>query len=285
MTRASSLEVVTLPGLGSLRGDASGAALAFRGLPYARPPIGPLRFAAPEPPDPWTGVRDATRFGSAPPQRSDPLTASLGMLEGCEIGEDCLTLNVFTPSLAPASFAQRAAGERRPSGGRPVLVWIPGGAFVGGTAGIPLYDGSAARRARRRRGGDGDLSRRGARLRAARCGGRRARGGEPRPPGSARRAALGARTHRGVRRRSCARHGVRRIRWRREHPRARRHARCARTVRARDRAECGAARRDPARRGASANARAGRAARPRAARRAARCARFRSSGCSTRSMR
>jgi para-nitrobenzyl esterase len=128
MTRASSLEVVTLPGLGSLRGDASGAALAFRGIPYARPPLGPLRFAPPEPPDPWSGVRDATRFGAAPPQRSDPLVSSLGMLEGCEIAEDCLTLNVFTPALAPSP--------------RPVMVWIPGGAFVGGTAGIPLYDGT-----------------------------------------------------------------------------------------------------------------------------------------------
>ena len=128
MTRASSLEVVSLPGLGSLRGDASGDALAFRGIPYARPPLGPLRFAPPAPPDPWSGVRDATRFGAAPPQRSDPLTASLGMLEGCEIAEDCLTLNVFTREPAPAA--------------RPVLVWIPGGAFVGGTAGIPLYDGT-----------------------------------------------------------------------------------------------------------------------------------------------
>ena len=128
MTRASSLEVVSLPGLGSLRGDASGAALAFRAIPYARPPVGPLRFAPPAPPDPWTGVRDATRFGAAPPQRADALVASLGMLEGCEVAEDCLTLNVFTPKPSPAA--------------RPVLVWIPGGAFVGGTAGIPLYDGT-----------------------------------------------------------------------------------------------------------------------------------------------
>jgi para-nitrobenzyl esterase len=128
MTRASSLDTVTLPGLGSLRGDASGAALAFRGIPYARPPVGELRFAPPAPPEAWSGVRDATRFGVAPPQRSDPLTQSLGMLEGCEISEDCLTLNVFTPRLAPAA--------------RPVMVWIPGGAFVSGTSGIPLYDGT-----------------------------------------------------------------------------------------------------------------------------------------------
>jgi para-nitrobenzyl esterase len=128
MTGASSLDdaACVLP-IGALRGDASGVALAFRSIPYARPPVGALRFAAPAPAEPWSGVRDATRFGAAPPQRSDPLVASLGMLEGCEIGEDCLTLNVFTPSL---------------DGARPVMVWIPGGAFVGGTAGIPLYDGA-----------------------------------------------------------------------------------------------------------------------------------------------
>jgi para-nitrobenzyl esterase len=125
MTRASAL--CKLPA-GVLRGDASGAALAFRAIPYAQPPLDDLRFAPPAPPDPWTGERDATHFGAAPPQRSDPLVASLGMLEGCAIGEDCLTLNVFTPDLSPVA--------------RPVMVWIPGGAFVGGTAGIPLYDGT-----------------------------------------------------------------------------------------------------------------------------------------------
>jgi para-nitrobenzyl esterase len=139
MTRASAF--CELP-IGALRGDDSGPALAFRGIPYAQPPVGALRFAPPAPVAAWSGVRDATRFGAAPPQRSDPLSAALGMLEGCAISEDCLTLNVFTPELSPASFAQRAAGERRPSSGRPVMVWIPGGAFVGGTAGVPLYDGA-----------------------------------------------------------------------------------------------------------------------------------------------
>src|SRR5262249_234219 len=129
MTPASSRPTATckLPA-GELRGDASGPALAFRGIPYARPPIGALRFAPPAPAESRGGAREGTRFGAAPPQRPDPLTASLGMLAGCEIGEDCLTLNVFTPSLEPAA--------------RPELVWIPGGAFVGGTAGIPLYDGA-----------------------------------------------------------------------------------------------------------------------------------------------
>jgi para-nitrobenzyl esterase len=139
MTRASAL--CKLP-VGVLRGDASGPALAFRGIPYAQPPVGPLRFAPPLPAEPWPDERDATRFAAAPPQRSDPVVASLGMLDGCAIDEDCLTLNVFTPSLEAASFAQRAAGERSPLGARPVMVWIPGGAFVGGTSGVRIYDGA-----------------------------------------------------------------------------------------------------------------------------------------------
>jgi para-nitrobenzyl esterase len=120
----------TLVGLrsGALRGDASGAALAFRGIRYAQPPVGALRFAPPVPAESWSGVRDATRFAPAPPQRPDPLGTALGLLAGCEVGEDCLALNVFTPGLDAAA--------------RPVLVWLPGGAFAGGTAGIPLYDGA-----------------------------------------------------------------------------------------------------------------------------------------------
>src|SRR5262245_45693834 len=100
MTRASAL--CELPA-GALCGDASGPALAFRGIPYARPPVESLRFAPPAPAEPWSGVRNGTRFGAAPPQRPDPLVSALGMLAGCEISEDCLTLNVFTPGVAPGA--------------------------------------------------------------------------------------------------------------------------------------------------------------------------------------
>jgi para-nitrobenzyl esterase len=113
---------------GALRGDDAGAALAFRGIPYARAPVGALRFAPPAPAESWSGERDATRFAAAPPQRPDPLGTALGMLAGAEIGEDCLALNVFTPGLGGPA--------------RPVLVWLPGGAFASGTAGVPLYDGA-----------------------------------------------------------------------------------------------------------------------------------------------
>jgi len=107
--------------------------LSFRGVPYAEPPLGPLRFAAPRPAAAWSGVRDATRFGPAAPQRPDALVRRLGLFGDEPQAEDCLTLNVWTPGPGP--------GERRP-----VLVWLHGGAFIGGAGGVPLYDG--ARRAR-----------------------------------------------------------------------------------------------------------------------------------------
>jgi len=103
--------------------------LSFRGVPYAEPPLGPLRFAAPRPAAAWSGVRDATRFGPAAPQRPDALVRRLGLFGDEPQAEDCLTLNVWTPGPGP--------GDRRP-----VLVWLHGGAFIGGTSGVPLYDGA-----------------------------------------------------------------------------------------------------------------------------------------------
>jgi len=117
---------------GSLRGAVlPGGVRTFRGIPFAAPPVGPLRWQAPRPPRPWKGVRRATRFGPQCmqlPVFSDMVFRSDGM------SEDCLYLNVWTPTVS--------------SHGRvPVLLYIYGGGFVGGDGSELRYDGeSLARR-------------------------------------------------------------------------------------------------------------------------------------------
>ncbi len=116
---------------GPVRGAAEGGLAVFRGIPFARPPVGPLRFAPPQPPTPWTAVRDAVSFGPSPAQNTAVAGPVLSLGIG-RTGEDCLYLNVWTPG----------ADRRR----RPVLVWIHGGAFVLGAGSQTLYDGSTLAR-------------------------------------------------------------------------------------------------------------------------------------------
>jgi para-nitrobenzyl esterase len=116
---------------GALRGVQERGLEVFRGVPFAAPPVGPLRFRPPEPPPRWTGVREATRFARGAPQNAAIAGPLLSLGIG-RTGEDCLYLNVWTP---------RADGGRRP-----VLVWIHGGAFVLGAGSQTLYDGSALAR-------------------------------------------------------------------------------------------------------------------------------------------
>src|SRR5262249_4270528 len=105
-------------------GEERGAHCVFRGIPFAKPPVGELRFAAPQPAASWHGVRDARSFGAAAPQAKSELPA---MAPGGPTDEDCLYLNVY--SKAPD-------GKRRP-----VLFWIHGGAFMLGAGSQALYDG------------------------------------------------------------------------------------------------------------------------------------------------
>jgi para-nitrobenzyl esterase len=111
---------------GLVRGRTVGGVHAFKGIPYALAPSGPLRLRPPRPVEAWSGVRDATAFGPTAAQPSFPLPAGLDGFYPTVAGEGCLNLNVWT-----------AAPGRS---GLPVMVWIHGGGFDGG--GSVIYDGS-----------------------------------------------------------------------------------------------------------------------------------------------
>ena len=113
---------------GRLRGREHGGVLAFRGIPYAAPPVGRMRFRPPEPPAPWAGVRDARASGPGASQLGSRRGAVFTRIAGAvATSEDCLTLDVLTPG---------ADGARRP-----VLVWLHGGAFVMGAGSALVYGG------------------------------------------------------------------------------------------------------------------------------------------------
>ena len=110
---------------GALQGFIQDGVAEFRGIPYAAPPVGNLRWRPPEPPVPWSGVRDATQFGNICLQ-----ITTLGPFAGpANANEDCLYLNIYSPDVHPA-----------PKELLPVFVWIHGGGNVDG--GSNDYDGS-----------------------------------------------------------------------------------------------------------------------------------------------
>ncbi|MEV6979276.1 carboxylesterase family protein, partial [Kitasatospora sp. NPDC093806] len=98
------------------------------GIPFAAPPIGPLRFAAPRPAPGWDGVRPALSFGPPPPQGGHLGMDALPRSADGAVDGGWLTVNVWSP-------------EPGPGGRLPVLVWIHGGAYTIGTSGLPEYDG------------------------------------------------------------------------------------------------------------------------------------------------
>lgn len=120
---------------GPIRGIGAGEVAHWRGLPYAAPPLGVRRWQRPQPPEPWTGIRDATSFGPSCPQprgmfKGVPKGMGLGSVPRTPRAEDCLTLNVTAPA-EPDSDAL------------PVMVFIHGGGFISGAGSDPAYDGTA----------------------------------------------------------------------------------------------------------------------------------------------
>ncbi|SNS43637.1 carboxylesterase/lipase family protein [Rhodococcoides kyotonense] len=124
---------------GVVEGKTVGDLVTWRGIPYAAPPVGPLRLRAPQPALSWNGVRDATEWGNASVQHKRGTMLSIGKYQPSS--EDCLTLNVLAPGRPSATP-------------RPVMVFIHGGAYTLGTSATPLYGGGSLVR-RSTKDGDG----------------------------------------------------------------------------------------------------------------------------------
>jgi para-nitrobenzyl esterase len=110
---------------GSLKGAAGDGLLSFKGIPYAAPPVGNLRWRPPQPAAKWSGVRQANACGHDCMQLPFPSDAAP---LGTTPAEDCLVLNVWAPEQRTRKL--------------PVLVWIYGGGFVNGGSSPAVYDGS-----------------------------------------------------------------------------------------------------------------------------------------------
>jgi para-nitrobenzyl esterase len=114
---------------GSVAGVVEDGIAIWRGIPYAAPPVGELRWRSPRPVSPWDGVRDATAFGHACPQRMGAYPAWVDAhLEEIGIDEDCLTLNIWAPVDRGRDLL-------------PVMFYIHGGNFQYGVGSMPMYDG------------------------------------------------------------------------------------------------------------------------------------------------
>ncbi len=124
--------------LGKVRGTRANGVSAFKGVPYGASTAGKNRFMPPVKPNPWASVGDALEYGHSAPQT---IPGAPGILAGADFmastsnpagigeGEDCLVLNVWTPSV-------------KDNHKRPVMVWCHGGAFTSGSGSAPLYDGA-----------------------------------------------------------------------------------------------------------------------------------------------
>ncbi|MBU0574066.1 MAG: carboxylesterase family protein [Candidatus Margulisbacteria bacterium] len=120
------METVVKIDSGLIRGEKRDGLFVFKGIPYASPPVGQLRWQPPRPPVPWEGTKECMNFGPGCPQLESPTGHGIPW---DRTDEDCLSLNIWTPA---ASSSDRL----------PVMVWIHGGAFVSGGSSFYLYDGA-----------------------------------------------------------------------------------------------------------------------------------------------
>ena len=101
---------------GAVHGSVADEVVAFKGIPYAAPPLGPNRFQPPRPAESWDGVREALNYGPTAPKAPYAPPFDVLIPEIDIPGEDCLNLNIWSPDLGQANL--------------PVMVWIHGGAFT-----------------------------------------------------------------------------------------------------------------------------------------------------------
>jgi para-nitrobenzyl esterase len=119
------VNLVTQTGSGKVSGQVdNNGIVSFKGIPYAKPPVGALRYKPPQPPVPWSGTFQATDFGPVAPQSEN----DIGAASSQEQSENCLFLNVWTPGV----------DDRH----RPVMVWIHGGGFTSGSGSDDWYNGA-----------------------------------------------------------------------------------------------------------------------------------------------
>jgi para-nitrobenzyl esterase len=128
------MSVVVRTSAGAVSGGQEGGIAVFRGIPFAAPPVGHLRFRAPEPAERWDGVREADVFGPPPPQMfAGPVPPAVAVTARVRHAPtDWLTVNVWTPDVG--------------GGGLPVMVYLYGGAYRAGQAGDPVINGEVLAR-------------------------------------------------------------------------------------------------------------------------------------------
>lgn len=120
---------------GEVEGFTRNGVNRWRSIPYASPPVGALRFRAPQPPQPWSGVRPCYSYANCAPQQRRYTMIAPGRYQ--PMSEDCLTLNVVTPRWAGASPDDEPL---------PVMFFIHGGGYILGSSATPIYDGAALAR-------------------------------------------------------------------------------------------------------------------------------------------